>query len=107
KQESKKEGDKAGAPEIDERFPPDVADTVRDWLRYKTERRESYKPTGLKSLLSEIEHQVERRGAEAVCNVIRLSMSNGWRGIIWNKAEGEANDGQRDHATRKLNVTRL
>ena len=62
---------------------------MRDWLAYKAERRESYKPTGLKSLFSQIERTVKVHGEDAVCDCIRLSMSNGWRGIIWDRIEKE------------------
>ena len=56
-----------------------------DWITYKKERREAYKSTGLKSLLTEIENRVKRHGEQAVAEVIRLSMANNWRGIIWDR----------------------
>ena len=68
-----------------ERFSAKVTDTVTDWLLYKKERKESYKPTGLKSLLTEIENRIAESGEDAVCATIRLSMANGWRGIIWDR----------------------
>ena len=58
---------------------------VRDWITYKQERREAYKAVGLKSLLTEIENRVKRHGAAAVAEVIRLSMANNWKGIIWDR----------------------
>lgn len=70
-------------------FSGALGDAVRDWLAYKAERRESYKPTGLKSLFSQIERTVKAHGEDAVCDCIRLSMSNGWRGIIWDRIEKE------------------
>lgn len=71
-------------------FSGALGDAVRDWLAYKAERRESYKPTGLKSLFAQIERKVNVHGEDAVCDCIRLSMSNGWRGIIWDRIEKEA-----------------
>ena len=50
-------------------------------------RREAYKPVGLKSLLAEIENQIGAHGERAVCDVIRLSMANNWRGIVWDRIE--------------------
>ena len=70
-------------------FSGALGDAVRAWLAYKAERRESYKPTGLKSLFSQIERTVKVHGEDAVCDCIRLSMSNGWRGIIWDRIEKE------------------
>ncbi len=58
---------------------------LEDWLRYKAERRESYKPTGLKSLIAQVEkHRKEVTDAQ-ICALIDESMSNGWRGIIWDR----------------------
>ncbi len=72
-------------PDWTERFNEPVRSAVADWLKYKSERRESYKTTGLKSLLSTIENRVKQHGEQAVAEVIRLSMAQGWKGIIWDK----------------------
>ena len=85
-------------------FSGALGDAVRDWLAYKAERRESYKPTGLKSLFSQIERTVKVHGEDAVCDCIRLSMSNGWRGIIWDRIEKE---GKPDGRKPKKNFGRL
>lgn len=82
-----KESKAAAPPAPSERFSEPVAETVREWLAYKQERREAYKPVGLKSLLTEIENQVRAHGEQAVCDVIRLSMANNWRGIVWDRIE--------------------
>lgn len=79
----------ASVPDLQERFSPLVAGCISEWLAYKKERREAYKPTGLKSLLTEIENRVKLHGEKAVCDVIQLTMSNGWRGIIWEKIKQE------------------
>jgi hypothetical protein len=77
--------EKPKEPDWTERFNEPVRSAVEDWLRYKAERREGYKPTGLKSLLSAIENRVKQNGEQAVAEVIRLSMSQGWKGIIWDR----------------------
>ena len=71
--------------ELIDRFGPYLSDAVRDWINYKKERRETYKPVGLRNLLSQVEHQANEHGKQAVIDVIRLSMSNGWKGIIWDR----------------------
>lgn len=76
------------------RFSPLVASGVLDWLAYKHERDEAYTPTGLQSLLEQIEKQVADHSEQAVADVIRLSMSNGWRGIVWDKIRKEEARGQ-------------
>lgn len=78
----------AGAPtpeELETRFGSALAEAVADWLAYKRERKEGYKPTGLKSLLTEIENRTAQHGESAVAQAIRTSMANGWRGICWDK----------------------
>lgn len=76
--------------DLEDRFPMQVAESILEWLSYKQERREGYKPTGLKSLLTQVENNVQKRGAQPVADVIRLSMSNGWHGIIWDRMESSA-----------------
>ena len=71
-----------------------VASAVLDWLAYKHERDEAYTPTGLQSLLEQIEKQIADHSEQAVADVIRLSMSNGWRGIVWDKIRKEESCGQ-------------
>lgn len=78
---------KAVAPTLEElrtRFGR-VSETINDWLAYKQERKEWYTPTGLKTLMTQVENRVKQHGEQAVIDVINLSMSNGWRGIIWDR----------------------
>jgi len=65
----------------------EVKEKIREWLTYKTERKEGYKPQGFKSLLSVVKKQIDKYGINAVCDVIDLSMSNGWQGILWKRLE--------------------
>lgn len=81
----KTQSPKQKEPDLSERFSEPVLSAVRDWITYKQERREAYKAVGLKSLLTEIENRVKRHGAPAVAEVIRLSMANNWKGIIWDR----------------------
>ena len=66
-------------------FSDDLEAAVLDWVKYKSEKRQNYKETGLRALLSQIENKAAEFGEEAVVNVIRLSMSNNWQGIIWDR----------------------
>lgn len=62
-----------------------VKEKLLEWLKYKKERRESYKETGLRALISEVHRHELEDGADAVMAIINESMANGWRGIIWEK----------------------
>lgn len=87
-----------------------LAESVHDWLLYKQERKEGYQATGLKSLLTQIENKVKKHSESAVIGVITLSMSNNWKGILWEKIEDKpngANDIPRTYQKSQLNVTRL
>lgn len=94
----------ASVPDLQKRFTPLVAGCIEDWLKYKSERREAYKSTGLKSLLTEIENRVKRHGERAVAEVIRLTMSNGWRGIVWDKIKQED---VKSHGTHQVHQSEL
>jgi predicted phage replisome organizer len=56
-----------------------------EWIAYKTERREPYKEQGMKALLRQIENNALTYGDAAVCSLIEDSMSNGWKGIIFDR----------------------
>ena len=64
-------------------FCPELEEAVLSWLRYKRERREGYKPTGLAKLLTQIEHEARDYGVAAVVDVMGKSMSVNYQGIIW------------------------
>ena len=71
-------------------FSPDLEAAVNDWLAYKRERREAYKPVGLKSLLTQIKNAASANGDAAVAAVIRQSMSSGYKGIVFDRLERAA-----------------
>lgn len=78
-------------PTLFERLLPDfdispiLADKLREWFKYKTERKESYKEQGMKSLLRQIESNSSQYGDNAVVDLIEDSMANGWKGIIFDR----------------------
>ena len=64
---------------------------VEEWIKYKMERKESYKEQGMKSLLRQIENNALTYGDQAVCDLIDDSMANGWKGIIFDRLKQKAN----------------
>lgn len=64
-----------------------VKSTLKDWIQYKRERREGYKPAGLKSLVTIAMRYEQSAGSEAVCKVIGDSMSSGYKGIVWDRLD--------------------
>lgn len=85
-------GDKKGPsptpaemPETSGLFGEELQKAFDDWLKYKSERKEEYLPTGLKNLISEIRNNVKEYGEAAVAAEIRKSISSGWKGIIFER----------------------
>ncbi len=71
----------------------ELIQTVIEWVEYKKEKRQGYKPTGLKSLLTQIKNNVERYGSDAVIQVIRSSMSSNYQGIVFDRLKGGRSNG--------------
>lgn len=69
-------------------FSDQVIGKLSEWMRYKGgEKKFCYQETGMNALLSQVQKYVQEYGEEAVLDVITLSMSNGWQGIIWDKIQ--------------------
>lgn len=66
-------------------FGESLNDTIRDWLEYKKEKKQDYKPTGFVNLLKQIGEKTREYGEAAVVECIKESMANNWQGIIWEK----------------------
>ena len=70
----------------------DIYNTIIDWLKYKQERKEYYKETGLKILLKQINTQIERYNQKKVIDVINESMANNYMGITFDKLKFKNNE---------------
>ncbi len=66
-------------------FSPELEGKIHDWLTYKTERKEPYKPVGFKSLLTTIKKRADQYGDQAVIDLIDECMGANWKGIIWDR----------------------
>lgn len=58
---------------------------LEQWLAYKRERRENYKPTGLQALVTRLQGAAAQYGEAAVCELIDNSMSSGYAGILFDR----------------------
>ena len=63
---------------------------VNDWIKYKSEKKQGYKPKGLQSLLTQIQNNVDTYGNAAVIHAINESMASNYQGIVWDKAKAAA-----------------
>ena len=66
-----------------------IYNKIIEWLEYKQERKELYKETGLKSLLSQIENQIDIYGEKEIINLIDECMANNYKGIIFDKLKNK------------------
>jgi predicted phage replisome organizer len=66
-------------------FSDEMKEKMEEWITYKTERKETYKEQGMKSLLRQVENNAMKYGAQAVCDLIDECMASGWKGIIFDR----------------------
>ena len=64
--------------------------TMESWLKYKTERRESYKEQSLRALMKKASESETEHGTSAVIEIIESSMANRYAGITWDRLRGRA-----------------
>lgn len=60
-----------------------------EWLKYKKERKETYKETGLKSLITQIKNQIDIYGEKQMIDLITECMANNYKGIIFDKLKNK------------------
>ena len=68
-------------PSPEAHFSGELLSAVRDWLAYKQERREAYKPMGLQALFTQLRRAADENGEAAVVEIIRQSMASGYQGL--------------------------
>lgn len=82
-------------------FDGELLEAVLDWLAYKKERRESYKPTGLKSLVSRIQNYANQFGDVETAGAIRDSMASNYAGIVFDRIGRTSGDDHKKNSTSK------
>jgi len=68
-------------------FSDSLSEALETWIAYKNEKRQGYKPSGLKSLMLQVKKNADKYGDVAVIHAMSESMSSNYSGIIWNKAK--------------------
>lgn len=82
--DSKEEGEK-DTPDDLLCFTGVLLEATKDWFKYKQEKRQTYKETGRKNLISQIKNNAEIYGNEAVAKVIKDSMASNYQGIVFDR----------------------
>lgn len=66
-------------------FSDAVGSALIDWIQYKSEKGQTYKPKGMSELIGKMKSEVKSRGDAAVVAGVRDSMANGYAGIYFNR----------------------
>lgn len=70
--------------------------TVQQWLLYKQERRQGYRPQGLNAFLGTVRNRARDYGDAAVIRVIQDSMASGYQGVTWDRLTKQQPQQQRE-----------
>ena len=66
-----------------EKLPDAQKSKVREWLDYKRERSQPYKPVGLKAFLRKFLNLVESVGESEACDRVDQAIANQYQGVVW------------------------
>ena len=80
------------------RFPAELDSAVREWVRYKTEKRQRYRPTGLRNFLSQVEGNARTYGEAPVAELIRYCMGQNYQGVIFDRLADGRHGGRKQAA---------
>ena len=86
-------------------FSPRLKEEIEGWLRYKSERREKYKPTGLQKFLSQIQSYLGTHTEDHIIFAISESMASNYQGIVWDKMDRMRNSVKRSDADEQEQQT--
>lgn len=62
-----------------------VEEKINEWLKYKKEKNQSYKPTGFRTFLKKIEKAILEIGEQAVLDSIDNCIASNYSGVFFNK----------------------
>lgn len=85
-----------------EGFNEKEQEAIQDWLDYKSEKKDKYKPTGMKALLTIIKKEKTKR-----CNIvdaINFSISNNWKGIVYEKGYPDRANNYKQSNNKNYNI---
>lgn len=83
-------------------FDEETKEVIKEWLKYKNEKRQGYKDTGLKSFIKQVYNKCQQYGFSDVREVIEKSMGSNYQGVVWDwlnennskSKKGDSNSGR-------------
>ena len=80
-------------------FEGRLGEKISEWLKYKAERNQKYKTTGMNNLFKSIQSNVDLYGETAVIGIIDMSITNNWQGLFFDRLEKGGNINAQAKAT--------
>lgn len=82
-------------------FTSNIKDAVKNWLEYKKEKKQGYKPKGLQILLNRIKKDYEQYGEQYVLDEIEYSMTSNYSGIFAQNSHNKPTTPAQDYFRQK------
>ena len=86
-------------------YSEDFKNSIGEWLKYKAEKKQSYKPTGFKQFLGAIDKKLKQYSEQQITDLMYLCMERNYQGLIWDLMKEvtkvDANSGNNQSSTGK------
>ena len=86
-------------------FSEQMKEKLFEWLRYKQEKRQGYKPIGLKNFFSRVRAMLQDYEESDILRQVDIAMTNNWQGIAFDRLERRKKADGRKTGTRNHEQT--
>lgn len=64
-----------------------LKEKLKEWLKYKSEKKQGYKQTGFKAFLSKVDKELKDKTEDTVIDCFDNAMSHNWSGVYYNTTQ--------------------
>lgn len=68
-------------------FSDKLINKLNEWMKYKSEKKNTYTETGITNLLTQIKNNISKYSEEAIIELITSCMASNYQGIIFDKLQ--------------------
>ena len=68
---------------IEKPYSEEFKHSIGEWLQYKSEKRQTYKPMGFKQFLGAIDNNLKKYSENQITDLMHLCMERNYQGLIW------------------------
>jgi hypothetical protein len=68
---------------IEKPYSEEFKHSIGEWLQYKSEKRQTYKPMGFKQFLGAIDNNLKKYSEKQITDLMHLCMERNYQGLIW------------------------